>query len=84
MCVDSLKQSKLIKLNHLKNGQRQTQQYSERDVESTREDQTIQKRQSPYAAGVRKGYSKTSLSMLMTTSVKLNNIITQISVRKYQ
>ena len=40
MCVDSLKQSKLIKLNHLKNGQRQTQQYSERDIESNREDQT--------------------------------------------
>ena len=61
MCVDSLKQSKLIKLNHLKNGQRQTQQYSERDGESTREDQTTQKGQSLYAAGVRKGYSNTSL-----------------------
>ena len=39
-----LKQRKLKKFNHLKYGPRQTQQYSSRDKESTREDQTTEKR----------------------------------------
>ena len=57
----SLKQRKLKKLNHLKYGPRQTQQYSPRDEESTREDQTTEKIQISYAAAVRKGNSKTNL-----------------------
>ena len=57
----SLKQCKLKKLNHLKYGPRQTQQYSPRDEESTREDQTTEKRRISYAAAARKGNSKTNL-----------------------
>lgn len=57
----SSKQCKLKKFNYLKYGPRPNQQYSPRDHETTRADETTEKRQISQAAAVRKGNSKINL-----------------------